>query len=179
MDILRHTVSLANGVLTMKIKVLDLSDPAATAAAIPGTDFLQYVVRCQMGNTIYYAAMSMTPTGAPIFYVGKAQSVDLCSVSACFPHVITYPEPGFRGGNAEIGSVSCPASPSKTNPCDVTIHVNAADVGHPTATSLLEEVGAYSLASSHLQGRTTNAQALADNVPLEIDGLCCINFRAS
>jgi hypothetical protein len=40
-------------------------------------------------------------------------------------------------------------------------------------------VGSYALATSHLQGTTTNAQALADNVPLEIDGACCYNFKAS
>jgi hypothetical protein len=43
----------------------------------------------------------------------------------------------------------------------------------------LEEVGAYAFAASHEQGLTTNAQAEADNVPLEIDGACCYNFEAS
>ncbi|HEY2218239.1 MAG TPA: hypothetical protein VGH35_02765, partial [Gaiellaceae bacterium] len=56
-----------------------------------------------------------------------------------------------------------------------TVTVNAADVGSPAAGSLLEEVGAYAFAASHPQGATTNAQALADNVPLEVDGACCYN----
>jgi hypothetical protein len=129
-----------------------------------------------MGNTIYYAAMSNTVAKQPTFYAGKAQSVDLCSVSACDPHVITYPEPGL-GATAESGSVSCPASPSVGNPCTITVKVNSGDVGMPTSKSLLEEVGSYTLASAHPQGATTNAQALADDVPLEIDGACCFNFR--
>ena len=45
------------------------------------------------------------------------------------------------------------------------------------AKSLLESVGAYALATSHPEGATTNAQAQADNVPLEIDGDCCFNFQ--
>jgi hypothetical protein len=56
------------------------------------------------------------------------------------------------------------------------------DVGlTPTTarTSLLESVGAYALAASHQQGTTTNGQAEADNVPLEVDGACCYNFKAS
>jgi hypothetical protein len=176
MDILSSGLSLSGQTLTVTTKVVDLSNPAATAAKIAGTQFLQYVTRWQMGNTIYYAAMSNTAANQPSFYAGKAESVDLCSVSACFPHVITYPEPGV-GGTAESGSVSCPSSPSATNPCTLTIKVSAADIGNPTSKSLLEEVGSYALAASHLQGTTTNAQAQADDVPLQIDGACCFNFK--
>jgi hypothetical protein len=61
----------------------------------------------------------------------------------------------------------------------VTINVNVSDVGSPTATSLLEEVGSYTFGSTHPDNSTTNAQAEADNVPLEIDGVCCYNFKAS
>src|SRR5437762_5269436 len=117
------------------MKVIDLANPAATSAAVPGAAFLQYVTRWQMGNTIYFAAMENTAANQPTFYAGKTQSVDLCSVSACFPHVLTYPEPGFRGGNAETGSVKCPASPSPGSPCRITIHVSLNDVGSPTSTS--------------------------------------------
>jgi hypothetical protein len=56
--------------------------------------------------------------------------------------------------------------------------VNVADVGSPTATSLLEEIGGYAFGSAHPQGATTNAQAFADDGPLELDGVCCFNFRA-
>ena len=120
--------------------------------------------------------MENTAANRPIFYAGAVKSVDLCSVSACFPHVLTFPEPGF-GGSTETGSVSCPAVPSATNPCTLTISVNVADVGSPSGASLLEEVSAYSFAASTPSGEITNAQAQADNVPLEIDGVCCYNAR--
>jgi hypothetical protein len=177
MDVLSSSLALKGGTLTVTQKVADLSNPAATSATVPGAALLQYVTRWQMGNTIYYAAMSNTAANQPSFYAGKAQSVDLCSVSACFPHVITYPESGL-GGSSEQGSVSCPASPSAANPCTITIKVSTADVGSPTSKSLLEETGTYSLATAHPQGTTTNAQAQADDVPLQIDGACCFNFRA-
>ena len=177
MDILSSQLSLSSRTLTVTVKVADLTNPALTIARVPGAAFVQYVTRWQMGNTIYYAAMENTALNQPTFFAGKAQSVDLCSVSACFPHVITYPEPSF-GGAAETGSVSCPASPSASNPCTLTITVKVADVGGPTGSNLLEEVGGYALASAHPQGALTNAQAEADDVPLEIDGVCCYNFRA-
>jgi hypothetical protein len=180
MDIVSSSVELDpdGTALDVTMKVADLGDPATTSAAIPGAAFQQYVTRWQMGDTIYYAAMSNTAANQPSFYAGAAQSVDLCSVSACFPHVITYPESGL-GGTAEPGSVTCPASPSATNPCTVTIRVSLADVGDPSSSSLLQEIGAYALASAHPQGATTNAQALADDVPLQIDGACCFNAKPS
>jgi hypothetical protein len=176
MDIVSSSLGLSNNgrTLTVTTKVANLSNPATTAAAIPGAALLQYVTRWQMGNTIYYAAMSNSAANQPTFYAGAARSVDLCSVSACDPHVLTYPESGL-GGSAETGSVSCPASPSASNPCTITIKVNSADIGSPSSKNLLEEVGTYALAAAHPEGATTNAQALADDVPLEIDGLCCFN----
>src|SRR5260370_15659873 len=140
MDILSSTLSLASRPLTVTAKVADLTTPAATVARVPGAAYLQYVTRWQMGNTIYFAAMENTALNQPIFYAGKAQSVDLCSVSACFPHVITYPEP-LLGGATETGSIKCTSTPSVSNPCTFTINVNVADVGNPTSSSLLEEVG--------------------------------------
>jgi hypothetical protein len=174
MDILSNSISLSGNILTVTTRIVDLTNPAATAARITGTSFLQYVTRWQMGNTIYFAAMENTALNQPIFYAGKAQSVDLCSVSACFPHVITYPEP-LLGGTTEAGSIKCPGTLSASNPCTLTINVNVADVGNPTSSSLLEEVGSYSFASAHQSGATTNAQAEADDVPLEVDGVCCYN----
>lgn len=176
MDITNVSTSLSGGTLTVTAKVADLSNPAITVAALPGATNLQYVVRWQMGNTLYYAAMENTAANQPMFYAGAVKSVDLCSVSACFPHVLTFPEPAF-GGTAEPGSISCPAAPSPTNPCTLTIRVRAGDVGGPSSSSVLEEVGAYSFAASIPSGEITNAQAQADNVPIEIDGACCFNGK--
>jgi hypothetical protein len=176
MDLQQSSLSLAGGKLTVTDYVTDLSNPTATMAAIPGAALLEYVTRWQMGNTIYYAEAVLGPGGIVQGAAGKAQSIDLCSVSACFPHVITYPEANL-GGSSEPASISCPATPSVGHPCRLTITVNAADIGSPSASDLLEEVGTYSLASAHPQGLTTNAQAQADDVPLEIDGACCFNYR--
>ena len=177
MDILGSSLALSpdGKTLTATTKVVDLTNPLATAAAITGASLLQYVTRWQMGDTIYYAAMTSNAANQPSFYAGRAESVDLCSVSACDPHVITYPEANL-GGTAETGKVTCPAAPSASNPCSITVTVATVDVGSPSAKSVLEEVGSYAFAASHPQGATTNAQAQADNVPLEIDGACCYNF---
>jgi hypothetical protein len=186
MDILSNELHLSNDGQTLRVttRILDIRNPAATKASMTGALYLQYVTRWQMGNTIYYAAMENGPSNMPLFYAGKTQSIDLCSVSACFPHVLIYPEPPYplaegESGLNETGSVSCPASPSLDNPCVITVNVKVADVGSPTRTSLLEEVGGYAFATSHQDTATTRPQAEADDVPLEIDGVCCYNFKAS
>src|SRR5205823_13466312 len=112
--------------LNVTARVIDLSIPPGTAAAIAATTNLQYVTRWQLGDILSYAAMENTPANQPSYYAGKVQSIDLCSVSACFPHVLTYPEPGF-GGTAEPGTINCPATPSASNPCSVTIAVRVGD----------------------------------------------------
>ncbi|MFL5824366.1 MAG: hypothetical protein ACJ764_13095 [Solirubrobacteraceae bacterium] len=191
LDILGSSLEVSsNGrTLTIKISVANLKDASATAAKVPGTQLLEYVTRWQLGKTLWYAGMSTSPSGSKSFYSGKSQSVDLCSVSACFPHVLTYPESG-SGGTSRQGKVSCPPHPSAKTPCTITIAVSAQDVGLPKSPSrdiggvlsharVLQEVGTYAFATSHPQGVTTNAQAQADSVPLQIDGLCCFNFSAS
>jgi len=161
--------------LNVTMQVTDLANPATAITAVPGATNVQYVTRWQMGNTVYYAAMENTVTNQPIFYAGAMQTIDLCSVSACFPHVLTYPEPGAGPtftGKAETGSISCTETP-----CTLTISVKVGDVGNPTTASLLESVGAYSLAAALQEGAEDNATAESDTVPLEIDGVCCFNFR--
>ncbi len=175
MDILQSSMSLSRHTLTVTMKVANLKTPSRTAARIPGTQLMEYVTRWQKGNRLFYAGMSVTPSGSRSFYAGRTKSVDLCSVSACFPHLLVYSEAG-HGGRREKGKVSCPAKPSPKHPCTVIIRVKTRDVGKPKASSILQEVGAYAFAASHPQGGTTNAQAQADDVPLEIDGACCYDF---
>src|SRR5207302_9239516 len=59
MDILGSSMQLSadGGTLNVSTRVIDLSNPAGTAAAIAGASNLQYVTRWQLGNTLYYAAM--------------------------------------------------------------------------------------------------------------------------
>src|SRR3954471_7320195 len=116
LDLLGDELALSPTSLRATFYVANVTNPSDTAAAISGTQSLHYVVRWQMGNTIYYAAMQLGSGGRPTFSAGKAASVDLCSVSACFPHVITYPE-----GSGAKGTVTCPKSPSADTPCRVDI----------------------------------------------------------
>jgi hypothetical protein len=178
LDLLGTELGLSGGTLQVTFAAADLTHASDTAGAVQGTQNLEYVTRWQMGNVIYYSEMALARDGSYTFSAGKAGSIDLCSVSACFPHVITYPE-ASSGGTAEKGRVTCPKTPSADAPCTVTINVSAADVGAPKADSLLEEVGTYALTASHPQGATSNPQAQADNVPLEVDGSCCFNFNAA
>ncbi|HEX6539979.1 MAG TPA: hypothetical protein VF155_12450 [Candidatus Dormibacteraeota bacterium] len=184
LDLTSNQIGLStSGALTVTMQVVDVSagGVAAASLAVPGAQFLQYVTRWQMGNTIYYAMMETTPAlaaaGQYNFYAGQAQSIDLCSVSACDPHVIYYPEAPAPGGHAETGSVSCPAVPAPRTPCTITVTVNGGDVGTPAPSSLLEEVGSYAFGAARPQAAVTNAQAEADELPLEVDGICCFNGR--
>ena len=177
LDLLGSSLSLSGTTLTVTMKVADLTQLPAAAQATRGA-LQEYVTRWQMGSSIYYAEMSAAGSMATAqFAAGAAQTVDLCSVSACRPQVIVYPESG-PGASAETGSATCPANPSPGSPCIITISVNAADVGGAGNGQLLEQVGAYSFSASHPQAGTTNGQAEADNVPLEVDGVCCYNFAA-
>jgi MYXO-CTERM domain-containing protein len=190
LDLLGTQVRLDGSTLKITTSVADLSNPSATAQAVRAL-FLQYVTRWQMGNTIYYAGFSTTPAGQQQFYAGPAQSVDLCSVSACDPHIVDYPEVG-TGAHSETGTVTCPASPSATNPCTVEIDVSAGDVGNPAAVGTnavraatatqaqpLEEIGTYAFASLVPQATLNNLTGQIDSVPLEVDGLCCFNSTLS
>jgi hypothetical protein len=98
--------------------------------------------------------------------------------------VLVYPESGgseadMLAGVNEPGQVQCPQNPSTLTPCTITINVNTADVGSPSSSSLLEEVGTYAFASARPQAPLSNTQAQADQVPLEVDGVCCFNFQVA
>ena len=110
-DVQSSHLSLSAGGTTLNVtmQVTDLAHPAAAIAGVPGATNVQYLTRWQMGNTVYYAAMENNAANQPIFYAGAMQTIDLCSVSACFPHVMTYPEPGAGAtftGKPETGSIS-------------------------------------------------------------------------
>ena len=183
MDLTNVSLSLdTTGTLTATLKVADLTQLSSVPTTMSGGTLQQFLVRWEMNHTLYYAEATFagSMTGAQ-FSAGQTSSVDLCSVSACRPLVAVYGESAnaAAGQATESGTATCPSSPSATNPCTITITVNGADVGAPTSTSLLEEVGGYAYASSHPQSGTTNAEAEVDNVPLEIDGVCCFNFQAN
>lgn len=188
--------------LTATMNVADLSPSAISGAfsSVPGAAFLQYVTRwvmCPANSnteantcTIYYAMAEIAPApaggSATVQYSGgKALSIDLCSVSACDPHAVVYPEAPSTSlpaatGSPESGSLVCPPGIGRaTPPCTLTVSVKTADIGGVTASSLLEQVGSYSFAAARPQSATTNPQAEADLLPLEVDGACCFNFQGN
>jgi hypothetical protein len=195
LDLTGNQLSLSNNnstlTVTMKVKSLSTTDLTTAFAAGP---FLSYVTRWLMPSaagagvcslptssacTMFYAMAEVTPAsvggGVVVQYAaGRAQTIDLCSVSACFPHVVYYSE-GPPAGNV----ITCVSGCFDQSTGTITIPVPAGDVGSPTQSSLLEEVGSYGFASSHEQQTVTNAQAQADNVPFEVDGVCCFNFQAN
>jgi len=201
MDLTGNALSLSNSssTLTVTMKAADLSSAALAnvfnpATGVPGSSVVTYVTRWLMPSaagagtcslpaatacTMFYAMAEVTPAtvggGAPTvtFWAGRAQSIDLCSVSACFPHVVVYPD-APPGGNLLTSGTTFDQTTGT-----ISIQLPASDVGSPTQTSLLEEVGSYSFASDHTQSAITNAQAQADDAPLEVDGVCCFNFQAS
>jgi hypothetical protein len=178
LDLTDSSLSLNNNTLTVSMKVADLTQLPAAHAATRG-ELAEYVTRWQIGNTLYYAEMSTAGNIADAqFAAGRVQSVDLCSVSACDPHVLVYPEGPSSTSSRETGTASCPSNPSESSPCTVTITIPVADVGSPTPTSLFESVGTYAFSAAHPQLGTTNPEGQADSVPLEIDGICCFNFSA-
>jgi hypothetical protein len=178
MDLVDSRLSMDGSSLTVTMKVADLTQLPAAHAATRGV-LAEYVTRWQMGNTLYYAEMSTSGNAADAqFAAGRVQSVDLCSVSACDPHVLVYPEGPSTTSSRESGTATCPSSPSATNPCTITITIPAADVGAPTSSSLFESVGTYAISAAHPQFGTNNPEGQADSVPLEIDGICCFNFSA-
>jgi LPXTG-motif cell wall-anchored protein len=165
----------------MKVNDLTPTTILTDMGQVTGSATVQYVTRWQMGNTLYYAMMETNAgaraAGGDMYYAGTVQTIDLCSVSACDPHVTYYPESPGTGANTETGSVSCPGTPGPTTPCTITITINASHVGSPTQTSLLEEVGSYVFGSARPMTAITNPQAEADQLPLEVDGICCFNFQ--
>jgi uncharacterized membrane protein YtjA (UPF0391 family) len=195
-DLLSNHLSLSGSQLTVTMTVADLTAGTmfTDQGNVVGASHVQYVTRwlmcpsptnCDASHNppIFYAMMETNSAarqaGQDRFYAGMAQSIDLCSVSACDPHVTVYPDPGFPATGNATGSVSCPMSPSASNPCTITINVPLASIGNPTSSNLLEEVGSYAFGSARPQSAETNPNAEADQLPLEIDGICCFNFGPS
>jgi hypothetical protein len=177
MDIIHH--SLASSGQTLSVQMTTAGDPRNSSGPLGAVNCLsptcntEYVTRWQMGSKLYFAMYESGGT-TPGFYAGEIQTIDDCSVSACDPHTITYPE-----GTTETGNIECPPTPSAALPCRITLSVNLADVGNPTNSSLLEEVAGYSFVATVPQSAMTQATERNDNGATEIDGVCCYNFQAA
>ena len=189
LDILDHRLATSGQTLTITTKFAGDPRDAAGAATAEGCGSLchvQYVTRWQMGTHLYYGMVENGPTTGLVYVAGESQTLDDCSVSACDPHMLTYPEDSISGaplptatGHKETGSISCPPTPSAATPCTMTETINVADIGSPTATSLFEEVAGYSFVSLLPQALITQVQERLDSGATEVDGVCCYNFLAS
>jgi hypothetical protein len=158
---------------------IQLTDPTAVASALTsiGAPFADLVVRWEYNSNLYFAAAeynaaSSTPAS---FFDGASQSIDLCSVSACDPHLMTYPGPDIapNTSHSTTGTV-VNADATSGAPGTITMDVPRADVGGPKDGERLDSVGAYSLVSLlSFDAPLPNAMAENDMVPMEVDGACC------
>jgi len=171
--------SASNLVIDVAAASLDNLDDAITAT---GAGAVDYVVRWTGGqfedpvqgleNPIYYAAVEALPGGVTQAFAGKATSIDLCSVSACDPHVVDYGAPG-NGGTAvtvvrkQAGSFDY---------WELTVPRSL--VGNPVDGSFLESFGAYTFARKQSASiQIPNSDAEAGITPVQVDGVCCRDAR--
>jgi hypothetical protein len=169
LDILGVSLLQNDANLVAEIKVSDLSKVTAAAAAI-GAPFIDFVVRFEYKSKLYFGAVEL-PAGQDtgLFFDGASQSIDLCSVSACDPHILTYPGPTVAPLTSHLISGQVEAA---TN--TIRLLIPRADVGNPQKGERLDSVGAYSFAQlGSAFAPETNAQAQADQAPVEVDGACC------
>ncbi len=157
---------------------IQVTDPTAVGAAAQaiGAPFTDFVVRWEYQSKLYFAAAEYNVSGGtPTFFDGASTSIDLCSVSACDPHLLSYPGPDMapNTSHATTGTVTN-ADSSSGAPGTITIDVPRADVGGPKNGERIDSVGAYSLVSLlSFDAPLPNPMAESDMVPVEVDGACC------
>jgi hypothetical protein len=153
-------------------------DNLGDALTATGAGAVDWVVRWTGGpvtnpvqgleNPIYYAAVEALPGGVTQAFAGTATSIDLCSVSACDPHVVDYGGPG-NGGTA-VTAVRKQAS--NFDYWEITVPRTL--VGDPADGSFLESFGAYSFARKQSASvQIPNPDAEAGVTPVQVDGVCC------
>jgi len=173
LDIEGVSLTAQGDTLRARVDIADPSQTAADAQAI-GAPFVDVVVRWEYQSQLYFAVAEIPAAGGtPSFFDGQSQTIDLCSVSACDPHVLTYPGPAVAPNTSHSTTGTLTAGHGAT-PGSITIDIPRADVGGPRDGQRLDSVGAYSLASLlSFDVPLPNAMAEDDIVPLEVDGACC------
>ena len=127
-------------------------------------------------NALRYAAAEFTPGGSPSFFAGLARSIELCSVSGCFPHIIEYPEPPY-GGTAAAGTVHVTNGP---RPDVLVLRIPVSAIGRPRLHNVLQDFGVYVLVRNKPASTPiTNAEAQGGVTPIMVDGICCREMRLS
>jgi hypothetical protein len=183
LDLRGLSVTNAGDELQFKIDVTSL-DNLANGPAATGAQAVDYVVRwigpavdssTGLRNPIYYASVEVpSGGGVPTFFAGRAQSIELCSVSACFPHVTDYGAPP-NGGTQVSGDVTLQL---KGKPDSFVIHVPKSLVGGAPAGSLLESLSVFTFARNKPASiQITNVEAEGGILPIEVDGICCVTAK--
>jgi hypothetical protein len=138
--------------------------PATTKA--PGTDGLT--------NPIYYAAAEVQSGSNPSFFAGLARSIELCSVSGCFPHIMEYPEPPYAGTSIKGKLVVTKGA----KPDFWILRVPLKVIGNLRRGQLLEDFGVYVYARNKPASvPLTNSEAEGGVTPVMVDGVCCTSVR--
>jgi len=184
MDTQGLSLSADGNELVFKLDITSLDDTAG-GLSITGAQALDYVIRwvgepidspTGTRNPIYYAAAEVTDLGAPTFFAGAAQSTDLCSVSGCFPHLITYPAPPL-GGTAVTGKLVQGAGGA---PDQWEIRVPREVVGGPHDGTLFESLSAFTMARNKPASLPmTNLENELGISPVVLDALCCVDTSVS
>ncbi|MHB8340803.1 MAG: hypothetical protein ACYDB7_06455 [Mycobacteriales bacterium] len=168
------TVHLARTGATLTITVHTAGGPLSQVAQAVREPFATLVVRWQLGNTLYHAAVQSDAAGALVrYYAGRTQTTDLCSVSACDPHVFDYVGPPSPNAVSVPGKVATSAGGTT-----YTLAVPLSVMGRPGPGSLLEEVTAFVTSNARPDlVPVSTAEAFLDEVPVELDATRSFNFR--
>lgn len=179
MDLRGLSVARDNDYLVFRLRAASLTD-LPSALTTTHSSAIQYVMRwtgapvldvAGTRNPIYYASVEVGASGIPSFFAGTARAVELCSVSACDPHIIDYPAPP-SGGTAVTGRLVA----GEQGGDYWEVRVPRSVVGSPAAGSMLESLSGYALARSHSAATPfTNAELEAGVAPVLVDGVCCVD----
>jgi hypothetical protein len=183
LDLLGFDVRSDGSDLVFRIPVNDLH-ALANGVAATGGQAVDYVVRWsgkpvadpETGTRIpiYYAAAEVSSAGTPTFFAGSAISYELCSVSACTPHIMDYPAPP-TGGTTVTGQVAF-SQPKLGQGNWLIIRVPRSVIGNPQDGDVLDSMGVYSYARNRSASiPITNAEAQGGVTPIAIDGVCCVD----
>lgn len=181
-DVRGESVTFGEKNLTFRLKVQTLKYPQR-AMDSTGASAIQYVMRWSgakrkgesgLYNPLLYVSAEFQGNGAPAFFAGQAKSIELCSVSGCFPHIIEYPEPPY-GGTTVKGRVVITKG---AKPDRLVITVPRKLLLNPTLHSLLQSLGSYSFARNKPASLpTTNSEGEGGITPVMVDGVCCVDLR--
>lgn len=195
LDLRDVSVKRSGGQLEIRVGVQSLDDLVQAHTAM-GARAISWVARWSGAPTdhetgirvpIYYAAAESLFAGVgadgggggvfeevPGFYAGTAQSIELCSVSGCFPHMIDYPRPPLAGTDI-TGEI---VQGQNGRPDTLVFHVPLSAIGNPAPGSILESFSVFAFARNKTSMLPiTNAEGEAGITPIVIDGICCRDVR--